>query len=152
MSTFKSKSKASTKDTNPDTLSSTRCFTETSGIITTTMNFIPGYRVVRVLGTVYGLTVRARNIGADLASGLKAMVGGELSYLTGMLYAGRNQAVERMIGEVMARDGNAVIAMRFDTSEVMGFAQVCAYGTACLVERDDGAEQKEEVDLGEISS
>jgi uncharacterized protein YbjQ (UPF0145 family) len=126
---------------NPDTLSGNmRCFTDTNGIITSTMNEIPGYRVVKVLGTVYGISVRSRNWGADIASVLKSAVGGELNYLTNMLYQGRNQAVERMIGEVMSRDGNAVIALRFDTSEVMGFAQVCAYGTACLVERVESSE------------
>ena len=107
------------------------------------MNFIPGYRVVKVLGTVYGLTVRSRNLGADIASIVKGAVGGELGYLTNLLYGGRNQGVERLIGEVMARDGNAVIALRFDTSEVMNFVQVCAYGTAVLVEKiADGQEQE----------
>jgi uncharacterized protein YbjQ (UPF0145 family) len=52
-----------------------------------------------------------------------------------MLCTARNNAVERMVGECIGRGGNAVIAMRFDTSELMGFAQVCAYGTACVVER-----------------
>jgi uncharacterized protein YbjQ (UPF0145 family) len=110
-------------------------FTDTHGIITTTSNDLPGYRVVRVLGTVYGLSVRSRNWGADIVSILKSIVGGELRYLTNMLYASRNHAVERMLGEVMGRGGNAVVAMRFDIAEVMGFSQVCAYGTAVVVEK-----------------
>ncbi|KAF2665224.1 yjfJ-like protein [Microthyrium microscopicum] len=110
-------------------------FTDTHGVITTTMNDLPGYRIIKVLGTVYGLCVRSRNIGANLASGFKSLAGGELGYLTNMLYTGRNQAVDRLVGETMGRDGNAIIAMRFESSEVGGFSQVCAYGTACLVER-----------------
>jgi len=112
------------------------CFADTDGVITSTMNDIPGYRVIRVLGTVYGLTVRSRNWGADIASVLKSAVGGELKYLSNLLYTARNSAVERMVGECIARGGNAVIAMRYDTSEIMSScAQVCAYGTACVVEK-----------------
>lgn len=51
------------------------------------------------------------------------------------MYVSRDHAVERMLGECMARNGNAIIAFKFDTSELMGFAQVCAYGTACVVEK-----------------
>jgi len=114
-----------------------RCFGDTHGVITTTMNDLPGFRIVKVLGAVYGLTVRSRNIGAGLASVLKSMVGGELHYLTNMLYSGRNHSVERMVGEAMSRGANAVVALRFDTAEIMGFSQVCAYGTACIVEPID---------------
>jgi uncharacterized protein YbjQ (UPF0145 family) len=115
-------------------LGEAKCFTDTHGIITSTMNEIPGYQVVKVLGAVYGLTVRSRNWGAGLASVLKSVVGGELVYLTNLLYSGRNSAVERMVGECMSRGGNAIIALRFDTAEIMNFAQVCAYGTAVVVE------------------
>jgi len=98
-------------------------FTDTHGVITATTNEIPGYRVVKVLGTVYGLSVRSRNWGADIVSVLKSIVGGELRYLTNMLYTSRNHAVERMVGEAMSRRGNAILAMRFDIAEVMGFSQ-----------------------------
>ncbi|KAF2817765.1 DUF74 domain protein [Mytilinidion resinicola] len=107
----------------------------TDGIATSTINELPGYRVVRTFGTVCGLSVRSSNWGADIASVLKSAVGGELKYLTNMLYTARNNAVERMVGGCIGRGGNAVIAMRFDTSEIMNFAQVCAYGTACVVEK-----------------
>jgi uncharacterized protein YbjQ (UPF0145 family) len=115
-------------------------FTETHGVITSTMNDIPGYRVVRVLGTVYGLTVRSRNWGADIGAALKSAVGGELKYFTTMLYSARNQATERMIGECMGRGGNAIIAMRFDAGDMKAFSQVAAYGTACVVERIEHTE------------
>ena len=132
MAHLKSKSVDTSKD---DSELSVHAFTDTHGVITTTMNDIPGYRVVRVLGTVYGLTVRARNWGADIGALLKSAVGGELKYFTSMLYTARNSAVERMVGECLGRGGNAIIAMRFDSGEIKIFAQVCAYGTACVVEK-----------------
>jgi len=131
MSSSKSKSKASAEagDNEP------HMFADTHGVIVTTMNDIPGYRVVRVLGTVYGLTVTSRNWGADIGSFLKSAVGGELKYFTTMMYRARNAAVERMVGECMGRGGNAIIAQRFDTGEIKIAAQTCAYGTACIVEK-----------------
>jgi uncharacterized protein YbjQ (UPF0145 family) len=57
-----------------------------------------------------------------------------------MLYTGRNHAVDRLIGECMSRGGNAVIAMRFGESEILNFAQVTAYGTACVVEKIESDE------------
>src|SRR5579871_1104539 len=93
-------------------------FANTHGILVSTMNDIPGYRVTRVLGTVYGLTVRTRNWGADIGAWMKSSVGGELKYFTTMLYRSRDQAVERMVGECMGKGGNAIIAMRFDTGDI----------------------------------
>ncbi|SPN96602.1 related to DUF74 domain protein [Cephalotrichum gorgonifer] len=121
-------------------LSDLHCFTETDGVITTTMFDIHGYRVVKVLGVVYGLTVRSRNWAASLGMVLRSVAGGELRWFTSMLYSCRNDAISRVVQETKARGGNAVIALRFDTGDLGGFAQVCAYGTACLVEKiDEGA-------------
>lgn len=69
----------------PPELSDLHCYTETQGVMTTTMFDIPGYRIVRVLGTVYGLTVRSRNIAASLGMVLKSMAGGELRWFTNMV-------------------------------------------------------------------
>src|ERR1700760_5171096 len=99
-------------------------FTETHGVLTTTSNILTCYKIVRELGVVYGLSVRSRNWGADIVSILRSIVGGELKYLTNLLYTSRNNAVDRMIGECKSRGGNAVIAMRFDIAEVMNFSQV----------------------------
>jgi uncharacterized protein YbjQ (UPF0145 family) len=107
----------------------------TYGIIISTMNDIPGHRVVKVLGTVFGLTVRTRNWGADIGSFFKSSVGGELKYFTTLLYRSRDSAVERMVGECLGKGGNAIIAMRFDNGEIMNANQICAYGTACVVEK-----------------
>ncbi|KAL2154498.1 hypothetical protein VTH82DRAFT_3174 [Thermothelomyces myriococcoides] len=121
----------------PPHLSDLHCFTETNGVITTTMFDVPGYRVVRVLGTVYGLTVRSRNWAAGFGMVLKSIAGGELRWFTNMLYSARNDAISRIVAETQARGGNAVIAMRFDASDLGGFAQVCAYGTAAIIEKID---------------
>jgi len=94
------------------------CFTDTNGVITSTMNDIPGYRVVKVLGAIYGITVRSRNWGADIGAFLKSIVGGEIRYFTNLMYTSRNAAVERMVGECLQRGGNAIIALRFDQAEV----------------------------------
>uniref|UniRef100_A0A093V4U4 Uncharacterized protein n=1 Tax=Talaromyces marneffei PM1 TaxID=1077442 RepID=A0A093V4U4_TALMA len=75
------------------------CFTDTHGVITSTMNDLPGYKITKVLGTVYGLTVRSRNWGAGLGGIARSVVGGEIRVFTKLLYTARNEAVERMVGE-----------------------------------------------------
>lgn len=112
------------------------CFTDTHGVITSTMNDVPGHRVTKVLGTVYGLTVRSRNWGAGLGGVMRSVVGGEIRVFTKLLYTARNEAVERMVGECLSRGGNALVAMRFDVVDMGGFSQICAYGTACIVEKE----------------
>jgi uncharacterized protein YbjQ (UPF0145 family) len=101
---------------------------------------IPGYRIVRVLGAVYGLTVRSRNWAAGLGMVIRSIAGGELRWFTSMLYNCRNDAISRVVAETKQRGGNAVICLRFDAGELGGFAQVCAYGTACVVEKIEGHE------------
>jgi uncharacterized protein YbjQ (UPF0145 family) len=83
-------------------------------MIVTTMNDIPGYRVDEVYGEVFGLTVRARNVGSQIGSGLKSIVGGELKGQTKALIDSRQQVIDRMIEAAELKGGNAVIAMRFD--------------------------------------
>ena len=100
-------------------------------MIVTTMNDIPGYQVDEVYGEVMGLTVRSRNIGSQLGASLKSILGGELKGMTKALMDSREQVMQRMIEEAEAKGANAIIAMRFDTSE-MGpqWTEICAYGTA----------------------
>ncbi|KAB5580214.1 putative heavy-metal-binding-domain-containing protein [Coniochaeta sp. 2T2.1] len=123
----------------PASIQDLHCFTETNGVITSTMNEIPGYRVVKVLGAVYGLTVRSRNWAAGFGMVMKSIAGGELKWFTDMLYDARNDAISRLVAETQSRGGNAVIALRFDAADLGGFAQVCGYGTACVVEKIDPA-------------
>ncbi|KAM0435970.1 hypothetical protein ACHAPT_002862 [Fusarium lateritium] len=124
----------------PPRLSDLHCFTETDGIVTTTMMDLPGYRVVKVLGAVYGVTVRSRNIAAGIGMVLKSMAGGELKWFTSMLYSCRNDSISRVVDETKKRGGNAIICLRFETGELGGFAQASAYGTACVVEKIEGAD------------
>lgn len=100
-----------------------------------TSNDIPGYRVVAVLGEVMGMTVRAANIGANFVAGLRSIGGGEVNEYTRLVYESRQQVMERMWGDAVARGANGIIAMRFDTGEIgQAFSEVCAYGTAVVVE------------------
>src|SRR5438094_8074846 len=100
-------------------------------MIVTTMNDIPGYAVDEVFGEVMGLTVRSRNIGSQLGAGLKSILGGELKGMTKALVDSRNQVTERMVEEAEAKGANAIVAMRFDTSEIgQHWTEICAYGTA----------------------
>jgi uncharacterized protein YbjQ (UPF0145 family) len=103
-------------------------------MLVVTTNEIPGYRITHVFGEVFGLTVRSRNAFANIGAGLKSLVGGELKGLTKALYESRNEVMGRMIAEAQARGANAIVAMRFDTSE-MGdiWTELCAYGTAVYV-------------------
>jgi uncharacterized protein YbjQ (UPF0145 family) len=105
-------------------------------MIVTTMNDIPGYAVDEVYGEVMGLTVRSRNIGSQLGSGLKSILGGELKGMTKALIDSREQVRERIVEEAEALGANAIIAMRFDTSEMGGnWTEICAYGTAVKVHK-----------------
>ena len=100
-------------------------------MIVTTMNDIPGYRVDEVFGEVMGLTVRSRNIGSQLGAQLKSILGGELKGMTKALVASREDVMQRMIEEAEGKGANAIIAMRFDTSEMgPNWTEICAYGTA----------------------
>ena len=100
-------------------------------MLITTMNDIPGYTVEEVYGEVFGLTVRSRNIGSQMGAGLKSILGGELKGMTKALQDSRNEVVQRMVEEAEAKGANAVVAMRFDTSEMGGtWTEICAYGTA----------------------
>jgi uncharacterized protein YbjQ (UPF0145 family) len=100
-------------------------------VLITTTNEIPGYTIEEVFGEVFGLTVRSRNIGSQMGAGLKSMFGGELRGMTKALAASRTEVIERMVEEAEAKGANAVVAMRFDTSEMGGtWTEICAYGTA----------------------
>jgi len=105
-------------------------------MIVTTMNDIPGYEVDEVFGEVMGLTVRSRNVGSQIGAGLKSILGGELKGMTKALIDSRQQVRERMVEEAEALGANAIIAMRFDTSEMGGnWTEICAYGTAVKVHK-----------------
>ena len=105
-------------------------------MLISTMNDLPGYRVEEVLGEVFGLTVRSRNLGSTFGAALKSIFGGELKGMTKMLAAGRLDAQQRLEAEAQAKGANAVLAFRFDTSELGStWTEICAYGTAVRVSK-----------------
>ena len=100
-------------------------------MLITTMNDIPGYTIDEVYGEVFGLTVRSRNIGSQMGASLKSMFGGELKGMTKALVDSRAEVTDRMVEEAEAKGANAIVAMRFDTSEMgPNWTEICAYGTA----------------------
>ncbi len=105
-------------------------------MLISTMNDIPGWEVTEVLGEVFGLTVRSRNVGSQLGAALKSLAGGELKGMTKNLVASRQDVISRMVDEATAKGADAVLAMRFDTSEMGGnWTEICAYGTAVKARR-----------------
>ncbi|MDP2584299.1 MAG: YbjQ family protein [Candidatus Palauibacterales bacterium] len=105
-------------------------------MLITTTNDLPGHDIEDVYGEVFGLTVRSRNLGSQLGSALKSIVGGELKGLTKALADSREQVIDRMVEEAQAKGANAVVGMRFDTSELGStWTEICAYGTAVRVRK-----------------
>jgi uncharacterized protein YbjQ (UPF0145 family) len=99
------------------------------------LDSIPGKRISRHLGLVQGSTVRAKHAGRDIMAGLKNLVGGELKGYTELLIESREEAISRMCQQAEAVGANAVINVRFSTSNIAsGAAEVMAYGTAVVVE------------------
>jgi uncharacterized protein YbjQ (UPF0145 family) len=107
-------------------------------ILISTMNDVPGFRVAQVLGEVFGLTVRARNVGSAFGSAMKSLKGGELKGQTRMLVDSRIEAMGRLTAEAKGRGANAVLAMRFETSAGELGTEICAYGTACVIKPVEG--------------
>ncbi|WP_042457369.1 YbjQ family protein [Streptacidiphilus jiangxiensis] len=106
----------------------------TADVLVVTTNDVPGYRVDKIIGEVFGLTVRSRNIGSQIGAGLKSLAGGELRGLTKTLVESRNQAMDRLVEQARARGANAILMMRFDVSDAAGMgSEVCAYGTAAVI-------------------
>lgn len=103
-----------------------------------TIEYVPGYDVVEVLGYVKGATVQTKNIGRDFAAGLKTIVGGEIKGYSQMMADARQVATERMLKEADALEADAVIGFRIQTSSVMNAAaEIIAYGTAVKLRRHD---------------
>jgi uncharacterized protein YbjQ (UPF0145 family) len=100
-------------------------------VIVTTTDFVPGYEVEKVLGVVFGNTVRAKHIGKDILAGLKNIIGGEIEEYTEMLRDARLEAVNRMINEAKKLGADAILNVRFATSQTTaGADELLAYGTA----------------------
>ena len=104
-------------------------------MIVVTSETVSGKRIVRTLGLVRGNTIRARHVGKDIQALFRNLVGGEVAEYTKMLAESREQALDRMVEEARDLGANAVVCVRFVTSEVMqGAAELLAYGTAVVIE------------------
>ena len=101
----------------------------------TTGNELPGYRIVRPMGIVRGITVRSRSVIGNLGAALQTLVGGNISIYTELCEKAREEAFELMLQHAGQHGANAVVAMRYDANDVAeGVTEVLAYGTAVLVE------------------
>lgn len=100
-----------------------------------TTNDAPGYRIVRTLGLVRGITVRSRNVISDAIGGLQSMLGGRVGAYVKLAEASRAEALRELVDHAVAMGANAVIGMRYEANEIMeGVTEVLAYGTAVVVE------------------
>jgi uncharacterized protein YbjQ (UPF0145 family) len=105
-------------------------------IVVTTEN-IAGYKIKEVKGQVFGLVVRSRGLGGNVVAGLKSLVGGEIHQYTSMLEDARKQAIDRLVLNATAMGANAIVMMRFDSSEIgQSMNEVLSYGTAVIIEKD----------------
>jgi len=103
-------------------------------IIVVTTNDLAGYEVVENYGEVFGLIVRSRNVFSNIGASFRTVFGGEVAGYTKLLSESRVHAVDRLKEAARAKGGNAVLAMRFDCSEIAGvMSEVAAYGTAVKV-------------------
>jgi uncharacterized protein YbjQ (UPF0145 family) len=103
-------------------------------IVTTTEN-VAGNRTVECLGQVFGVVVRSRSIGGNLAAALRSLAGGEIKEYTALVEETRRHAIDRLVANATAMGANAVVMMRFDSGEIgQTMSEVVAYGTALTVE------------------
>jgi uncharacterized protein YbjQ (UPF0145 family) len=114
-------------------------------MIISTTPFIAGHRVVETKGQVFGLVVRSRGLGGNLVASLRSIAGGEIHEYTSLLEDTRRQAMDRMVQNATLVGANAVISMRFDSSEMATtMTEIVAYGTAVVIVPDAAAPQAAE--------
>ena len=103
----------------------------------TTAQALPGYRIVRSLGLVRGITVRSRSIVGNFFGGLQSLFGGNITIYTELCEQARDETYRDMVRHARALGANAIIAVRYDATELMaGLTEVLCYGTAVVVEPD----------------
>jgi uncharacterized protein YbjQ (UPF0145 family) len=106
-----------------------------SQMILSNLETVPGHKIIKQLDVVYGSTVRSKHVGRDLMAGLKNIVGGELKGYTELLEESRQEAMDRMIDKAKTMGANAVVGIRFSTSNIaQGASELFVYGTAVIVD------------------
>ncbi|HEX8726340.1 MAG TPA: heavy metal-binding domain-containing protein [Gemmatimonadaceae bacterium] len=105
-------------------------------MIVVTSEYVAGYRVKESLGQAFGVVVRSRGLGGNIMAGLRSIVGGEITEYTQLLEEARRHAVDRMVQNATAMGANAIVMMRFDSSEIgQTMSEIVAYGSAVVLER-----------------
>jgi uncharacterized protein YbjQ (UPF0145 family) len=105
-------------------------------MIVATTNEVAGYRVVRHLGVVRGLTVRSRSVIGNIGAGIQSLFGGNITLYTELAEKARSEAYDLMVQHASEVGANAIIGMRYDANELAdGITEVLAYGTAVMIER-----------------
>jgi uncharacterized protein YbjQ (UPF0145 family) len=105
-------------------------------MIVATTEALPGYRVTEVLGQVFGVVVRSRGLGGNIAAGLRSLAGGEIKEYTALVEDTRRHAIDRLVQNATLMGADAVVMMRFDSGEIgQTMNEVVAYGTAVKAER-----------------
>jgi uncharacterized protein YbjQ (UPF0145 family) len=116
--------------------------TSSAGIMLLTSNHAPGYKVDKVLGLVYGITVRSRGLGGNLIAGLRTIAGGEINEYTEMAHQARQQALDRLADHAKSLGANAVISVMFDSTEIGStMDEIIAFGTAVVVSPVSGPQE-----------
>ncbi len=116
-------------------------------MIVVTTPYLAGHRIIDSKGMVFGLVVRSRGLGGNLMAALRSLGGGEIHEYTSLLEDTRRQALDRLVQNATVAGANAIISMRFDSSELGGtMSEIVAYGTAVIVERDKSAKAPTAVD------
>jgi uncharacterized protein YbjQ (UPF0145 family) len=111
-------------------------------VIVATTPFIAGHRITETKGQTFGLVVRSRGFSGNLLAGLRSIAGGEIHEYTQLLEDTRRQALDRLVQNATLMGANAVVSMRFDSSEIAGtMSEIVAYGTAVVVTPDASAPQ-----------
>lgn len=104
-------------------------------MIVVTSEYVTGHRITETKGQAFGVVVRSRGLGGNLMAGLRSIVGGEIHEYTHLLEETRRQAVDRMVENATIMGANAVLMMRFDSSEIgETMSEIVAYGTAAVIE------------------
>jgi uncharacterized protein YbjQ (UPF0145 family) len=106
-------------------------------IVATTEN-LPGHKVTETLGQVFGVVVRSRGIGGNLAAALRSIGGGEIKEYTSLVEDTRRHAIDRLVANASLMGADAVVMMRFDSGEIgQTMSEVVAYGTAVRIEKGE---------------
>ncbi len=116
--------------------------TQNQGVLLLTSNYATGYKIDKVLGMVYGITVRSRGIGGNIVAGLRTIAGGEIKEYTELALQARQEALDRLAAHAKEMGANAVLSIMFDSTEMaQSMTEIIAFGTAVVVSPVTGEQQ-----------